>query len=229
MLRASVIVDYQNVHMTARDVFDPAGPPHSSLIHPVLFARAATARRNARQKEGHPHAEVVDVHVFRGLPHVDHDWEQHRRAIDQARSWENAGAKVELRDLQYFYQRAAGGEPVRDINGKKVPEGKPREKGIDILCALKCVSEAERDDIDLVVLASRDTDLVPVLDELVDRRVREPARFAKIETFSWFDPQVRKTQAFAGGSIKPTGGRRVWNTNLDRSVYDAALDRDDYR
>lgn len=37
MLRASVVIDYQNVHLTARDVFDPHGDSHNSLVHPMLF------------------------------------------------------------------------------------------------------------------------------------------------------------------------------------------------
>lgn len=229
MLRATIVIDYQNVHLTARDIFDPGGEPHLSLIHPVRFARRAMGERNERQKPGMPHADVTRVLVYRGLPHVDHDWEQNRRCLDQATQWRNDGAAVELRDLKYNFQRGADSRPILDVNGKKVPVGRPREKGIDVLCALACVREAIDPEVDLVVLASRDTDLVPVLDEIYDFRSHDPERYAKIETVSWFSPEARKEGRYAGGSIRPTAPRRVWNTNLDRSCYQASLDPTDYR
>ncbi|MFD1722399.1 hypothetical protein [Amnibacterium endophyticum] len=223
------MIDYQNVHLTARDVFNPRGEAHDSLIHPMLFARRALAERNARQRAGHEHASLARVTVFRGLPHVDHDWEQHRRCLDQATEWRRAGANVELRDLKYRFQTGADGHPVLDINGKKIPVGRPKEKGIDVLCALACVREAARPDIDLVILASRDTDLVPALDEVYDFRGLDPARYARIETVSWFNSRAREERAASGGNLRPTAPRRIWNTNLDRSCYDASLDRTQYR
>lgn len=228
MLRTAVVVDYQNVHLTARDVFDPHGEAHDSLIHPVQFAKRAIVERNSRQRAGFPEAQLASVHVFRGLPHVDHDWEQHRRCQDQATEWMNAGAHVNLRDLKYRYQYS-GDRPALDINGKKIPIGRPTEKGIDVLCALACVREASKPDIDLVILASRDTDLVPVLDELVDLRTEEPGRYAKIETVAWFNKNWRTDGARTYGSLMPTAPRKIWNTNLDRSCYEASVDRNSYR
>lgn len=164
MLRTSMIIDYQNVHLTARDVFDPSGESHDSLIHPMLFARRAIVDRNARQREGYPLAVVGRVLVFRGLPHADHDWEQNRRCLEQATQWRNDGAEVHLRDLKYSYRVGADGHPIRDAHGRKIPVGRPKEKGIDVLCALACMRESQRADVDVVILASRDTDLVPTLD-----------------------------------------------------------------
>lgn len=229
MLRASVVIDYQNVHLTARDVFDPGGESHDSLVHPVLFARRAIQARNARQRPGHPAAALSLVTVYRGLPHVDHDWEQHRRCLDQATQWRTDGAVVELRDLKYRYQTDVAGRPILDVRGKKTPVGRPKEKGIDVLCALACVRESTRDDIDLVILASRDTDLVPVLDELYDLRGSDPGRYAGIETISWFNNRARQEGAMSGGSLRPTAPRRIWNTNLDRACYEASRDRNSYR
>lgn len=228
MLRASVVVDYQNVHLTARDVFNPRGERHESLIHPVQFARVAIQTRNAKQRAGHPHAELTRTIVFRGLHHVDHDWEQHRRCLAQATQWRADGAIVELRDLKYRYQYAADGRPVLDVNGKKLPLGRPEEKGIDVLCALACVREAARPDVDLVVLASRDTDLIPALDEVDDLRGVDPDRYGRIETVSWFNSSFEQEGARTFGSLRPTPPRRIWNTNLDRSCYEASVDRHEY-
>jgi len=80
-----------------------------------------------------------------------------------------------------------------------------------------------------VILATHDTDLVPVLDELHDLHRSSPERIAKLETVSWFDAQARVKGGFAGGNIRATGGRAIWNTNLDRACYEASLDKKDYR
>lgn len=228
MLRASVVVDYQNVHLTAKDVFNPRGERHESLIHPVQFARTAVQTRNAKQRPGYPAAELSRTIVFRGLHHVDHDWEQHRRCLAQATQWRSDGAIVELRDLKYRYQYGADGRPVLDVTGKKIPIGRPEEKGIDVLCALACLREAARPDIDLVILASRDTDLVPVLDELHDLHGTDPARYGRIETVSWFNSRSEEEGARTFGSLQPTRPRRIWNTNLDRAAYEASIDRNNY-
>jgi len=79
MLRTTFVLDYQNVHLTARDVFDPGGDAHESLIQPINFAKRALVERNSQQKPDMPHAELSRVLVYRGLHHVDHDWEQNRR------------------------------------------------------------------------------------------------------------------------------------------------------
>lgn len=224
MLRATVVIDYQNVHLTARDIFCPDHSPHRALIHPMQYARAALRRRNANQREGHDPAEVHRVLVYRGLPHADYDPAQNGRNQEQAAKWREAGAEVHLRDLKYRYQRGADGRPILDVNGKKIPTNNGEEKGVDVLCALACVRESRDPDVDLVVLSSRDTDLVPALDEVYDMRGREEG-IAKIETFSWYDSNARRNF----GNLRASGARRVWNTNLDCRIFEAALDRGDYR
>ena len=87
MLRTTFVLDYQNVHLTARDIFDPGGDPHESLVQPTNFAKRALVERNSRQRPGMPHAELSRVLVYRGLHDVDHDWEQNRRCLDQATRW----------------------------------------------------------------------------------------------------------------------------------------------
>lgn len=223
-LRATVILDYQNVHMTAHDIFAPADPLHRAVIDPMLFARQAIAERNERQREGHREAACRRVLVFRGLPHTDYDPEQNAICLAQAQAWEASGAIVDLRDLKYDFQRGADGKPIRDIHGRKTPLGRGREKGIDVLCALACVREAGRTDTDIVVLATRDTDLVPALDEVHDLSVNDPARYAKIETVSWYERDARMF-----GQLSPSGGRRIWNTNLGAARFRASLDHRDYR
>lgn len=190
----------------------------------MQFARAALAERNRLQRAGYAQAELYRVYVFRGLPHVDHAPEQNRRCLMQASQWRKDGAVVELRDLKYQYQYGADGEPIRDVHGRKTPKGPGREKGVDVLCALTCLRDAFQPDVDIVMLASRDTDLQPVLDTIFDLR-GEDESVARIETLSWHG-DVSEGQNF--GSLRATAPRQIWNTNLGRSVYEAALDRNDY-
>ena len=227
LLSAVGVIDYQNVHLTAFDIFNGDGQRHDSLTHPQLFAQTAIRQRNARQREGYPSAELREVIAFRGLPHSHYDWEQNRRCSAQAEQWRRDGATVELRDLKYPVQRTADGREATDVNGHKIPTGKGQEKGIDVLVALTCLRQALRQDVDVVILASRDTDLVPVLDALIDMRSQDPA-VARIETVSWFDREAMNQGRFAGGSIRPSCNVNVWNTNLDRACYEASLDRNDY-
>jgi hypothetical protein len=56
-LRASVIIDYQNVHLTGRNAFDATHhfPRHQTLVDPLLFAQQLLMARNASQRVGeHP-------------------------------------------------------------------------------------------------------------------------------------------------------------------------------
>ena len=132
-----------------------------------------------------------------------------------------------LRDLTYSFRLTAEGTPDIDRYGHKVPTGPGREKGVDVLVALTCLRLALLPDVYLVILASRDTDLVPVLNTLIDMRREDPA-VAKVETVSWFNRNARREGNLPGGSLRPDRGRRVWNTNLDRRCFEASLDRNDY-
>ena len=92
--------------------------------------------------------------------------------------------------------------------------GPPREKGVDVLCALAATREAQDESTDLVVLASSDSDLAPVLDEV--RRLGS----AKIETFCWYDESAR-----IGYRIHPLDrSRPVWNTRLNEQAFRSCWD-----
>ena len=59
MLQAVVVIDYQNVHLSAHDLFSvPGRPRHESLIHPLHFAQQLLQCRNQRQRPGMAHAEL---------------------------------------------------------------------------------------------------------------------------------------------------------------------------
>lgn len=92
-----------------------------------------------------------------------------------------------------------------------------QEKGIDVLCALALCRPARTGDYDVVVLASRDTDLAPALDEAASHKR------AKIEPVKWYSPN----QSFTRGRIKTTVN--LWMTSTEEADFGYSLDPNDYR
>ena len=201
-LRTSIVIDYQNLHLTGHNLFDSTRslPRHETLVDPLLFARQLLLARNAAQLPGLPDATLRKVLVFRGQPSPEHDSKGYARNQAQKAHWErDKRVLVTLRPLKYEYQRDATGRLATDALGRKAVLGAPREKGVDVLCALATVREAQSAETDLVILVSSDTDLAPTLDEVVRLGT------AKIETACWSDqrPEARLPAA-PDRSIDPT-------------------------
>lgn len=220
-LRTTVIVDYQNVHLVGHDLFASTRllPRHETLVDPSLFAGQLLSARNRLQREGHLLAVLRRVLVYRGQPSPEHDPKAYNRSQAQKAHWErDRRVQVTLRPLKYEYERTADGSPATGPDGKRIVIEK-REKGIDVLCALAAVREAQDPATDLVILASSDTDLAPALDEV------RSLGSAKIETFCWYDTAQRR-----GYQLHPTDRTRpVWNTRLDEGAFRASWDLTDYR
>jgi hypothetical protein len=221
-LRASVIIDYQNIHLTGHNSFSGTQhlPRHETLVDPLLFVQQLLATRNANQRPGQPVAVLKRVLVFRGIPAPEHDPKGYARNLAQKSQWERDDrVRVTLRPLKYEYQRDAMGRHATDINGKKIVTGRPREKGVDVLCALATAREAQEPDVDLVILASSDSDLSPAIDEV--RRLGT----AKIETFCWWNTHLKR-----GFQIHPSDrSRPIWCTRLDEQAFRASHDRTSYQ
>lgn len=220
-LRAAIIVDYQNVHLTGHGLFDSSKdrPAHEVLIDPLLFANQLISTRNLAQQPGMRHASLSKVLVYRGQPSPEHDPKPYARNQAQKAHWErDARVLVHLRPLKYHYAYDSAGFKATDADGKTIVTGK-REKGIDVLCALAVVREARQSDIDLVVLASQDTDLEPALDEALFFNE------AKIETFCWFDHK----QPGKSRQLRPRAGKGIWNTRLNESQFAKCWDPTDYQ
>lgn len=218
-LRAVVIVDYQNVHLTGHGLYPSTKnrPQHEALVDPLVFAQQLLAARNRAQRPGMDAAVLRRVLVYRGQPSAEHDPKPYARNQAQKAHWErDRRVIVTLRPLKYEYERDEAGQPVVGGDGKRMVTGKS-EKGVDVLCALALVREARRDDVDVVILASQDSDLEPALDEAMALNT------AKVETFAWCDPSRHTRQ------LRPEGGRRLWNTRLTEVEFRRCLDVTDYR
>jgi uncharacterized LabA/DUF88 family protein len=217
LLRTSVILDYQNVHLVGHDIFPSsrALARHETLVDPLHFANQLIHHRNANQRAGHRHARLADVWVYRGQPSNKHDPDDYARSLAQRAQWErDSRVHVTLRPLKYDLQRDAAGRPVRDVRGCEIVTGK-REKGVDVLCALAAVREALRPEIDVVMLCSHDSDLEPAVEELLRLGA------AKVETFAWHHPERFAYQLARANTA-------VWNTYLDQTAFENCRDRTTY-
>ena len=217
----AVVIDYQNVFMTAFDVFGARTAARQSLIDPFRFAERLVEIRNRQiglrnwRKDTHnPTGALQRVAVFRGLPDALVDPQGHRDNLDQKERWEREGARhgvqltVTHRPLRYRKRRIASGW-VTDPDT-------PEEKGIDVLCALALTRLARNGDYDVVILASRDTDLIPA--------VQEAQRSgARIEGTKWFDNRNEAT--YANLHVGPD--EDLWTTPMTREDYDRSLDAPD--
>jgi hypothetical protein len=211
--QAVVVIDYQNMHLTARGQFTPQGTPtHHSLIHPlylanqVLIARAAAisaanaSGRTITAQVGPIAAQLARVEAFRGLPSNSHDPKPYARSLAQKAEWtRDPRVEVSYRPLRYQWE-----------NGTQVP----REKGIDVLVALKLVELAQSGTYDLVILAAHDTDLEPALEAAI--RAASSGQ-PGIETAGWQSCKRLRPQ-----------GLTLWHTFLGASHFQAARDRKHY-
>jgi len=197
--RVCVVIDYQNIHLTARDLFAPAGQPvHESLIHPLRFAEQVIAVRAGRQRDTtQQQAVLTAVRVFRGSPSNHNDPYAYGISQRQRSEWtRDARVQVVYRTLRY---------------PPNWPTSPAREKGVDVLVALKVVRAALDPQFDVVILASHDTDLEPALEIAVADRQ------AKIETAGW-----------AGARVLRPSGVRLWHTALSVTDLERTRDRLNY-
>lgn len=209
MLRAAVIIDYQNVHMTGAGLHYPNDLLHQHVIHPVRYAERLISERNSKQRDSVYLAEVTRILVQRGLPSPEVNKNSYNRNQSQKAAWESdPRVKVTHRPLRYNYEYDDQGKKLISTEGIPVTKGKPAEKGIDVLCALELVRCAASKDIDLVILCSQDTDLEPALDMALE------FGSAKIETASWYAPGQ-----YSSREIHATN-RSVWNTRMDFTCFD---------
>lgn len=135
-LRAVVVVDYQNVHLTAHNLFDCSryNQPHESLIDPLNFAHQVIRVRNSLQAEDRAKAVLKQVYVYRGQPSAAHDATAYARNQAQKAQWErDKRVTVTLRPLKYNYKYDEDGRALLDDEGKR--SGPESERKALMYCA----------------------------------------------------------------------------------------------
>jgi uncharacterized LabA/DUF88 family protein len=193
--KVDVFIDYQNLHLSAGEAFAPPGtPPHTYLIHPAKFVDVLMKRRAVYQRGG----EVRHIYVYRGQPSSAKESVQAGRNKAQAAEWSrDRRVKMHTRTLRY---------------PSNWPHERAKEKGVDVKLAIDFVRCALTGDADTLILASRDTDLVPALEMAHDLgRVQ-------IEVAGWSNTS----------RLRLGGGRRLWCTTLSGVEYIGSKDPKQY-
>ena len=214
--KAVVVIDYQNMHLTAVDVFGDKNKAFDSLLDPVLFSETLIKERNSRQRSISTHVVLDSIIVCRGLPSNIHDPRKYARNLAQASHWSRDPRVTVLhRPIKYTFEHQEWDPSSKTIK-PLAKISKRQEKGVDVLCALQLVKAALNPEIGYVILASQDTDLVPALDEVISLRK------ANAETAAWYLPGDHRSR-----EIRPEL-KAIWNTRLNESNYFASLDRNTY-
>ena len=211
MLRVAVVMDYQNIHLTAHGEFCPPGlAKHESLIHPLHFAnqmvqvRAAARRFKGVDDDSTPAASLTRVAVFRGLPGNRQQPDFYRRNLAQQSEWtRDRRVLVEYRPLKYTY----------DDYGS----WSAQEKGVDVRVALEVIRSTESGLYEVVILAAHDTDLEPAIEYALDSEPVKTGR-VQIETAGWVNSKQLRIP-----------GRPTWHTALNATHFVRSRDRKDYR
>jgi uncharacterized LabA/DUF88 family protein len=138
--RIALFLDYQNVHLTGRDVFASGTAANKCLPDPARLADVIAAKR------ARPSVASV-IKVYRGLPSPVHDPVKYAFNQAQAADWtRDRRVEVNHRPLRYY------------------SSGQAREKGIDVAVAVDLVHMAMRNQFDALVLFSADSDLLPAIE-----------------------------------------------------------------
>jgi len=203
-LTLCVLIDYQNIHLTARDVFAPPGTrAQDTVVNPLGFAeRLVQVRAAAQQVSAQKLTLLEAVRVYRGAPSNHHEPTLYSVAQRQRAFW-SRDPRVDITYRTLRYPNNWGSASCHE---------RPREKGIDVLLALDLVDLALEGTYDILVLATHDTDLEPALDRALSKRR------SRIETAGWMGARRLKPQ-----------GQNVWHTSLDGSDYVTVRDRRNYR
>ena len=200
MSRVALFIDYQNVYMRARDSFAPrGGPSRVGQIVPRLVGELLVER-------GHrvdPHRVLSSVLIARGVPSAERSPIGDAAAKRQVAAWGSQSAvTVVTHPLQY----------VRVEAGPGVTRIEAREKGVDVVLAVQMLLGAQRDEYDVAILFSADSDLIPavVAVRLLGKRC---------EVAAWRSPAGFRSALRIPG---------VWRHWLDRADYERLHDPTDY-
>ena len=195
--RIVVFLDWQNVYRGARRAFFSETDPHIyGQTHPLKLAELITDRK---QKDGDYYLGAV--HLYTGRPSSSKDQATYSAHMRQCHAWARQAIKINYRPLRY---------------PKNWPDEMAQEKGIDVSIAIDFVRMAYRNEYDVGILFSCDTDLVPALEMVCQEYPKRT-----VEVAAWKSPKVSSRLRVRGANI--------WCHLLHKEDYDICADHDDYR
>ncbi len=163
----------------------------SSVIHPVRVAETVAGLRG-------PRADLQGVRAYRGRPDPRKERTVASANDRQKLAWEDDPLCTVIR------------RPLRypDDWGQPDSYEKPREKGIDVALAIDMVAMAIRDEFEVGILFSRDTDLLPALEAI--RELKGP----HVECATWE----------GSSQLRLNSGKPLYCHKLDEQDFRAVID-----
>ena len=190
--RVIVFVDYENLRFSALDCFHNSDASHTDgNVTPGMLGDLLVERRNRP-------SELTQVRVYRGRPSPVRQPSAAAANAVRETGW-RYDPKVEIihRDIRY---------------PKNYPALPAQEKGVDVALAVDFVRLAFQEAYDVGIMVSRDTDLLPALETVMDLHL------AHVEVAAWHNTT---RLAFPGTQLP-------WCHRLTRDDYDSIRDQTDY-
>lgn len=197
--RAAAFVDGQNLFYAVKNAFGYAYPNYDV---DCLCRRVVSAQGWT----------LSATHFYTGMPAASDNARWNRFWTRKLAVMGTRGIRTYARPLKYRNQT------VSLPNGMATTVLVGQEKGIDLRIALDVVRLALEDELDVAVVFSQDQDLSELAAEV--RRIgRQQNRWIKIASAFPSSPVYRNTRGINGTD---------W-IRIDRPLYDACLDPNDYR
>lgn len=158
MARVAVFIDWQNIYNCAREAFHQQDDPSRyGNVRPKAFAELLVRKGNQRDT-------LVHVGIYRGEPDPRKDPHTNAAHLRQRQAWKDQCGdqllRVRSRALRYAPGRAAS---------------EAAEKGIDVQLAIDAMVMALQGEYDSAIIATVDTDLLPVLEGLLVLKAKNGA------------------------------------------------------
>jgi uncharacterized LabA/DUF88 family protein len=200
--RVVLFMDWQNVYMGARDVFGLGGKFHAAgQVYPTTLGQRIVSKYVPEAKR-----ELSEVRIYSGRPDPRKDAHSYAAHMRQCDAWEKSGHVV-LRTRQLRYP-----------NGW--PKLRAEEKGIDVQLAIDFVMGTLRQDFEIGIIFSTDTDLLPALEGAVEIARREGRPLPEVASWRETGGMGRKRLSISGMPL-----RCHW---LEWADFEAVRDRTDY-
>jgi hypothetical protein len=176
--RVAVFIDYQNCYNAARETFfSPLDPPNLGGIDPTKLANVMAA-------QGPGPYQLDYVGVYCGIAERRKDLKTFQARTKQIAVWRGAGVSVFARPLRYPFGWTLGGNI------------KAEEKGIDVKLSIDAVMMAVSNLYDVAIVASADSDLVPVAEALLELKAKEHG--PSVEGIAWRGAGYQKKLGLGG-------------------------------
>ena len=191
--RIAVFLDNQNIYQGARAAFGLQNSHFTEgQIDPLRLGQHLTDLGHAVDAD----RELVAVRIYRGEPSSKYSRAGQAACQRQVAAWAALDLVTPIvRPLKYY------------------PDGTAREKGIDVLISLDIAEGASKDEYDVAILMSADSDLAPALERAMQHGNR-------VEVAAWRSP--------AAEARLRVPGRSVWCHWLDHASYRLVRDVADY-